>query len=112
LPGGFLEPRERLLQGAIRELCEETKLGVLTSSLHDAFVDVKVFDHPDRSLRGRTITHAHFFELGTEHLPSVEGSDDAAAASWIAIADLAVMEDQFFDDHFHILNHFLSITTD
>jgi bifunctional NMN adenylyltransferase/nudix hydrolase len=112
LPGGFLEPRERLLQGAIRELCEETKLGVLTSSLHDAFVDVKVFDHPDRSLRGRTITHAHFFELGTEHLPSVEGSDDAAAASWIAIADLATVEDQFFDDHFHILNHFLSITVD
>jgi bifunctional NMN adenylyltransferase/nudix hydrolase len=112
LPGGFLEPRERLLQGAIRELCEETKLGVLTSSLYDAFVDVKVFDHPDRSLRGRTITHAHFFELGTEHLPSVEGSDDAAAASWIAIADLATMEDQFFDDHFHILNHFLSITVD
>jgi len=112
LPGGFLEPRERLLQGAVRELCEETKLGVLTSSLYDAFRDVKVFDHPDRSLRGRTITHAHFFDLGIEHLPEVEGSDDAAKANWIPIAELAVMENQFFDDHFHVLNHFLRITAD
>lgn len=110
LPGGFLEPRERLLQGAVRELCEETKLGVLTSSVYDALVDVKVFDHPDRSLRGRTITHAHFFDLGTEHLPVVEGSDDAAAANWMPIAELAAMESQFFDDHFHILNHFLQLT--
>lgn len=112
LPGGFLEPRERLLHGAVRELCEETKLGVLTSSLYDAFVDVKVFDHPDRSLRGRTITHAHFFDLRTESLPEVEGSDDAANAAWIPIAELAAMENQFFDDHFHILNHFLQITDD
>jgi bifunctional NMN adenylyltransferase/nudix hydrolase len=112
LPGGFLEPRERLLQGAVRELCEETKLGVLTSSLFDALVDVKVFDHPDRSQRGRTITHAHFFELGIEHLPSIEGSDDAAMASWIPVEELDSMENQFFDDHFHILNHFLRITVD
>lgn len=112
LPGGFLEPRERLLHGAVRELCEETKLGVLTSSLYDAFVDVQVFDHPDRSLRGRTITHAHLFDLGTQHLPSVEGSDDAASASWVPIGDLLGMENMFFDDHFHILNYFLQLTAD
>ena len=112
LPGGFLEPRERLLQGAIRELCEETRLGTLTSTLVDALVDVKVFDHPDRSQRGRTITHAHFFDLGTQHLPSVEGADDAALATWVPIAELAAMEQTFFDDHFHILDHFLGLTTD
>jgi bifunctional NMN adenylyltransferase/nudix hydrolase len=112
LPGGFLEPRERLLQGAVRELCEETKLGTLTSSLLDALVDVKVFDHPDRSLRGRTITHAHFFDLGTQRLPEVEGGDDAALAAWVPIADLAAMESTFFDDHFHILDHFLHLTAD
>ena len=110
LPGGFLEQRERLFQGAMRELVEETRLAVLASSLADALVDVKVFDHPDRSLRGRTITHAHFFDLQTEHLPDVEADDDAAQARWVPIGQLAGMEDRFFDDHFHILNQFLGLT--
>lgn len=112
VPGGFVEQRERLLQGAIRELNEETGLAVLPSSLEDALVDVKVFDHPDRSLRGRTITHAHFFDLRTEHLPEVEGSDDAAQASWVPITQLTEMEECFFEDHFHILDHFLQLTAE
>jgi bifunctional NMN adenylyltransferase/nudix hydrolase len=112
VPGGFLEPRERLLQGAIRELIEETQLGVLTSTLNAAFVDVKVFDHPDRSLRGRTLTHAHFFDLKTHSLPSVSAADDAAHAVWVPISKIAAMEEQFFDDHFHILNYFLKLTDD
>lgn len=112
LPGGFVEQRERLLQSAIRELCEETKLAVLTSTLVDALVDVKVFDHPERSLRGRTITHAHFFDLKLDHLPEVEGADDAAQAAWVPVADLKAMEELFFDDHFHILDHFLRLTED
>ena len=112
IPGGFVEQRERLLQAAIRELSEETKLAVLMPSLEDALVEVKVFDHPDRSLRGRTITHAHFFDLKTEHLPAVEGSDDAAHAVWIPIENLRTMEEMFFDDHFHILDQFLQLTED
>lgn len=111
-PGGFVEPRERLLQSAVRELAEETQLGVLSSTLENALVDVKVFDHPDRSQRGRVITHAHFFDLKTEHLPVVEGADDAAHACWVPIDKLASMEDQFFDDHFNILNYFLKIADD
>ncbi|MES2935487.1 MAG: bifunctional nicotinamide-nucleotide adenylyltransferase/Nudix hydroxylase [Pseudomonadota bacterium] len=110
IPGGFLEPRERLLQAAIRELHEETQLGLWLPSLDDALVEVKVFDHPDRSLRGRTITHAHFFDLKLEQLPVVQGSDDAAQATWLPIAALAAMEEQFFDDHFHILDHFLQLS--
>jgi bifunctional NMN adenylyltransferase/nudix hydrolase len=110
LPGGFVEPHERLLQAALRELCEETKLAILMTTLIDGLVDVTVFDHPDRSLRGRTITHAHFFDLKTERLPDVEGADDAAQAAWVPIEQLASMEDQFFEDHFHILDHFLQLT--
>ncbi len=88
LPGGFVEPRERLLQGAMRELIEET----------------------DRSQRGRTITHAHYFDLRSEALPTIQAADDAAAAAWIGLAELAVMEEQFFEDHFHILDHFLHLS--
>ncbi|MBC7501161.1 MAG: adenylyltransferase/cytidyltransferase family protein, partial [Herminiimonas sp.] len=36
LPGGFLDQRERLIQGAVRELIEETRIAVLMSSLSDA----------------------------------------------------------------------------
>lgn len=110
LPGGFLEPRERLLQGALRELAEETQLGVLAPTLIEALVDVAVFDHPDRSQRGRTITHAHYFDLQTTQLPAVTAADDAALAQWVPVASLPAMEEQFFEDHFHILNHFLQLT--
>jgi bifunctional NMN adenylyltransferase/nudix hydrolase len=110
IPGGFVDPGERLLQAAIRELGEETQLGVLSHSLVDAFVGVAVFDHPNRSQRGRTITHAHFFDLNTEQFPSVEGADDAALAKWMPIDQLLSMEEQFFEDHFHIIDHFLHVT--
>jgi ADP-ribose pyrophosphatase YjhB (NUDIX family) len=84
LPGGFVEQDERLLQAAMRELREETSIGLLQVSLEDAFRSSKVFDHPQRSLRGRTITHAHFFDLG-RHTPDVQAADDAAEAQWVPI---------------------------
>jgi bifunctional NMN adenylyltransferase/nudix hydrolase len=110
LPGGFLDPHERLLTSAIRELHEETSIGIPAETLKRRLKDVIVFDHPDRAMRARTITHAHYFELKDERLPQVEGSDDAAAAEWIPIASLPSMEDQLFEDHFHILDEFLEIS--
>ena len=110
LPGGFVEPHERLLPAAMRELLEETRLGILQASLLDAFVSAQVFDHPDRSTRGRTITHAHLFDLKTAQLPEIEGSDDASAARWVPLADLVGMEQEFYEDHFHILDHFFAFS--
>jgi len=109
IPGGFLEPEERLLAGALRELEEETGLDLKRLPAGYELKAVAVFDHPDRSQRGRVITHAHHFLLADSALPGVAGSDDAAEARWISIAELRGMENQFFDDHFHILDHFLSI---
>ncbi len=109
VPGGFLGPRERVLQGAIRELREETGLALLASTLEGACKAAVVFDHPDRSLRGRTITHAHWFDLGQCRLPEVQGADDAAQAKWFPIAELPGMESQFFEDHYNMLDHFLHL---
>ncbi|MFP8780527.1 bifunctional nicotinamide-nucleotide adenylyltransferase/Nudix hydroxylase [Hydrogenophaga sp. RWCD_12] len=110
LPGGFLEQRETVYQSALRELQEETGLHLLPGDIAHALKGVRVFDHPDRSARGRVITHAHYFDLGARPLPEVQGSDDARSAQWVPMADLAAMEDRFHDDHFHILDSFLGLT--
>lgn len=109
LPGGFIEPDERLLHAAIRELREETGLGLLDLTLAHALRGVAVFDHPARSQRGRTLTHAHFFDLGPTRLPEVAGADDAARALWVPVTELPALETRFFEDHYAILNHFLQL---
>ncbi|ARN22831.1 bifunctional nicotinamide-nucleotide adenylyltransferase/Nudix hydroxylase [Piscinibacter gummiphilus] len=110
VPGGFIEQRETVYQSAVRELAEETGLDLLDTAMRRALREVAVFDHPDRSQRGRTITHAHHFDLGDRELPEVHGADDALEATWVPIDTLGSMEDQFHDDHFHMLDHFLGIT--
>jgi ADP-ribose pyrophosphatase YjhB (NUDIX family) len=47
-----------------------------------------VFDAPDRSQRGRTITHGFFFELAHNQwtgLSDVRADDDAAEVRWVPI---------------------------
>ncbi|MFG6441130.1 bifunctional nicotinamide-nucleotide adenylyltransferase/Nudix hydroxylase [Roseateles sp. LKC17W] len=109
LPGGFVEPRDTLYQSAVRELEEETGLRLLPDVLAGAFRGVAVFDHPDRSQRGRTITHAHHFDLGDRELPEVQGADDAAQARWVPVSGLLAMEGELYDDHFHMLDRFLGL---
>lgn len=110
VPGGFLEQRETVYQSALRELQEETGLELLEGDMQHALKAVQVFDHPDRSQRGRVITHAHWFDLGARRLPEVVAADDAAAAEWVEISLLAGMEDRFHDDHFHMLDFFFGLT--
>jgi len=109
IPGGFLDGRERLLQGAIRELKEETGFGIADAELVKACRKVAVYDHPDRSQRGRVITHAHWFDLPLQSPPAVAGADDASDARWFPIAELPGMEAELFEDHFVILDGFLDV---
>lgn len=111
LPGGFLEPGERVLDGALRELREETGIAEIDSVLRDSLKAVTVCDHPGRSQRGRTITHAHLFVLPPGREPAVTPADDAREARWVPIGDLAGLEDQFFEDHFMILDRFLGLAS-
>jgi len=112
VPGGFIEQRETCWQSCLRELEEETHLKLLPETMRRSLRAVAVFDHPDRSLRGRTITHAHYFDLGARELPEVRADDDAMAVEWVPIASLPALEDRFHDDHFHMLDHFLGLTRD
>lgn len=111
LPGGFLNHDERIATGVIRELREETKIKtpqVILESKIENGKNMKVFDDPKRSARGRTITFAHYFELQSGPLPKVKGSDDAEKAKWIPLSVFEKMEDQLFEDHFRIANSFLN----
>lgn len=112
LPGGFLDPRERVAEAAIRELIEETQLQAPRAVLLAARQGPALFDHPDRSQRGRTLTHAFLFDLPLLDLPQIAASDDAAAARWVAQEDLLAMESELFEDHLLILDHFLGLLED
>lgn len=103
LPGGFVEPHDTLWQSCLRELDEETSLPLPAADMHAALLGTEVFDHPERSLRGRTITHVFMFELPLAALPAVQAGDDAAAARWVPLNDIAALESQMFEDHFHVL---------
>jgi bifunctional NMN adenylyltransferase/nudix hydrolase len=108
LPGGHLNEFETMLDGAIRELREETLIKVPEAVLRGSVVNQKTFDDPYRSTIGRVITQGFHIKLrGDTSLPKVKGADDAEKALWIPISDLR--EDMFFDDHFHIINYFLGI---
>lgn len=108
LPGGFVNQRERIQQACLRELREETRIVIPQQELEAAIVGSRVFDHPDRSLRGRTITHAYCLDLGAGPLPKVKGDDDADKAWWMPLREVMASEERFFEDHFHIISHFVN----
>lgn len=110
LPGGFLAPDSTLEDSAIRELKEETQIKVPSAVLRGSIKDQKAFDYPERSQRGRTVTFAYFIELEPslkDGLPRVKGGDDAKRAFWLPLSALGEKEDEFFEDHYSIIRHFL-----
>lgn len=106
LPGGFLEQNERIIDGVIRELREETKIKVAAPILRGSIRETVVFDAPGRSSRGRTITHASLIVLSDGPLPKVRGSDDALKAGWYPLGSLK--SENFFEDHYDIIEYFKS----
>lgn len=125
LPGGFLKPKDRLRRGAVRELVEETGIrlaeGKKSEEITDQILsgsirDKEMFDHPDRSLRGRTLTMAYLFRLDdTKPLPKVKGMNvpayesngqtivETADAFWLPINEALEQTSMWFEDHLAII---------
>ena len=101
-----------LEDSAIKELKEETNIKVPAQVLRGSIKSSHVFDYPERSQRGRTVTFAYYIELKPnlkEGLPRVKGGDDAKKAFWLPLSALGEKEDEFFEDHIHIIKYFLGL---
>jgi bifunctional NMN adenylyltransferase/nudix hydrolase len=108
LPGGFINQHERIEDAALRELKEETSIALPKDELRKSIVDEHVFDHPDRSTRGRTITHAFCLNLGGGKPMKVKGSDDAEKAFWMPLREVSAKQHMFYEDHSSIVEYFVS----
>lgn len=107
MPGGFINQFERIDDAVLRELREETQLRVPEPVLRGSIVAKEIFDDPNRSSRGRTITHCYLIKLRDgAALPRVKGSDDADKAKWIPINELR--PEDFFEDHHSIIMNMLA----
>lgn len=112
LPGGFLLSGLTLEESALKELKTETSIHVPAQILKSSIKASHVFDHPERSTRGRTITNAFFIQLESnlkDGLPLVKGGDDAAQAFWLPLSALGEKEEEFFEDHLSIIRYFLGL---
>jgi len=108
LPGGYVNQGETLKRGSIRELKEETGLDISNDHLCCSMAKEKTFDSPERSLRGRIITQVFLYNLNVCDLPLLHPGDDANKAIWMQIPDVLKQEETFFEDHYHIINYFLT----
>lgn len=101
LPGGFLDQNEKLIDGAVRELQEETSIELAPAQLYGSIKTKETFDHPDRSTRGRTITTCFLFKLqDNKTLPKVKPqAGEINKVIWLPIEEAQRRTDMWYEDH-------------
>lgn len=95
LPGGFVESEEDLLEGAQRELMEETGISDLPLE------QFRTYGTPGRDPRGRTISIVYSGEL-MDNTIKIQANDDASKAGWFDADHLPPLA----FDHNTILNEY------
>lgn len=96
LPGGFVEIDEDLIEGAQRELFEET--GIIDVDLKQ----FKTYGKPGRDPRGRTISVVYYAYINEE--ATIKAGDDASEVAWF---NLNLLPPLGFD-HELILSEFIA----
>ena len=116
LPGVHVDPNETVAEASIRALIDETHLKVPERVLKGSLEGVKLFDHPERSLRARltqkrarSITMAYHYELdSTKPLPTnLRGGKGIETAWWFTFAEVRKMRSHLFEDHADIIDFFI-----
>lgn len=97
LPGGFVRFDEDLEAAAFRELHEETGFG---PELVRGIEQLRTYGRPGRDPRPERVVSVAWVLLGAD-FPEPVAASDAAAASWVALADPATERLAF--DHAQIL---------
>lgn len=105
LPGGFLEQDEKLIDGSVRELIEETRIELSKAQLYGSIRSKEIFDHPDRSLRGRTVTTCFLFKLDdSKPMPKVKPQKgEVRNVIWLPINEALNKSENWFEDHHSML---------
>jgi 8-oxo-dGTP diphosphatase len=98
-PGGKLEWGESTIEGARRELMEETCFdgqdGLLWYSEPHAAVDSIILDNNnDDDISFHFLIAIVFAELNADSLPNVKSKDDAKSAKWWPISEITAMTDE------------------
>lgn len=105
MAGGYLDPHEFLIDGALRELKEETNID--SSFLRQDGPPV-IFDNPNRSTRGRMLTQVYTWRIdGDIYDTDYKAGDDARRVVRLQIKHLETHRPYFFSDHFHIIFNIL-----
>jgi bifunctional NMN adenylyltransferase/nudix hydrolase len=123
IPGGFLNAKRRfdkkkkewveadasMMACAIRELFEETKIGLPRAFVEGCIKEEKIFDAVKRSRRGRVITTAQIIVLPSDGrgFPKVKASDDAMDAAWIHISKIKRIN--MFEDHYDMIMYAINV---
>ena len=108
LPGGFLDKGEWIENAMVRELYEETNLHIPQPVIRGSIKQRITFDAPDRSERGRVITHGFLVHLaGETKKPKVKGGSDAKKAFWAPTNTLT--PDKMFEDHYSIIRKMMGL---
>lgn len=104
--GKIIEPDATLLDCAVRELYEETKIKVPEAVIRGNIREEKEFSAVKRSRRGRIITVAQLIVLPDDDLglPKVKGADDAEIAKFVPFHE--VQRRNMFEDHYDIFKYF------
>lgn len=108
LPGGYLEVGEELVEGAKRELYEETQLDLRT---YNPTNPSKRFGHPLRSQKGRVITEVFPFDIDKirsmfgEFPVDIQAGSDAKEVVWVSIRE--IKRSNMHDDHYQIIQQMI-----
>lgn len=111
LPGGFVDPGEASVDAAVRELVEETSIGIrerIAAGKCTELVQVGAYDAPGRDPRGRVVSVVHTVVL-LDQRPDPVAADDAAAAEWVRVDGLLADPDRLAFDHAEILTDAITV---